>query len=337
MNEKDFVHLHLHTDFSLLDGAIQIKPLAKRAQEVGARAVAVTDHGNLYGGIQFYNQMKGSGIKPIIGMEAYIAKGKHTDRGEEGNERGINHIILLAKNLQGYHNLVKLSSVSFTKGYYYKPRIDKDLLAEHSDGLVALSACLSGVPSSLLLSDKFDEAAKQAKDFEDILGKGNYYLEVQNHGLEQEIQTVIPGMIALSKKTGIPLAATNDCHYLMQDDWRAHDILVCIGAGKTVNEKRGLKYKEGEFYFRTPQDMWQIFGNEIPEALLNTVLIAEMCDLNLPLGENHLPVYRVPEGETTEGYFARLARQGLEERWVALKHRQERKFDLDDYKARLES
>ena len=165
MNEKDFVHLHLHTDFSLLDGAIKIKPLAQRAQELGARAVAVTDHGNLYGAISFYNQMKMSGIKPIIGMEAYIARGKHTDRGDASGEKGTNHIILLARNLKGYHNLAKLSSFSFTQGYYYKPRIDKELLAEHGEGLVALSACLSGVPSSLLLTDKFDEAARQAKEF----------------------------------------------------------------------------------------------------------------------------------------------------------------------------
>ena len=304
MNEKDFVHLHLHTDFSLLDGAIQIKPLAARAQELGARAVAVTDHGNMYGAISFYNQMKGSGIKPIIGMEAYIAKGKHTDRGEEGAERGMNHIILLAKNLQGYRNLVKLSSLAFTRGYYYKPRIDKELLSEHSEGIVALSACLSGVPSSLLLTDKFNEAARQAKEFEDILGKGNYYLEVQNHNLEEETGVVIPGMRELSKKTGIPLAATNDCHYLLREDWRAHDILVCIGAGKTVNEKRGLKYKEGEFYVRSAKEMWLIFGKDMPEALLNTVAIAEMCELQLPTGENHLPNFRVPEGETIESYFA---------------------------------
>ena len=336
MNEKDFVHLHLHTDFSLLDGAIQIKPLAARAQEIGARAVAVTDHGNMYGAISFYNQMKGSGIKPIIGMEAYIAKGKHTDRGEEGTERGMNHIILLAKNLQGYRNLVKLSSLAFTRGYYYKPRIDKELLAEHSEGIVALSACLSGVPSSLLLTDKFDEAARQAKEFEDILGKGNYYLEVQNHDLEEETGVVIPGMLELSKKTGIPLAATNDCHYLMRDDWRAHDILVCIGAGKTVNEKRGLKYKEGEFYVRSAKEMWLIFGKDMPEALLNTVAIAEMCELQLPSGENHLPNFRVPEGETIESYFAKMARAGLEERWAAIKDRPDRKCDLDDYKARLE-
>jgi DNA polymerase-3 subunit alpha len=336
MNEKDFVHLHLHSDFSLLDGAIQIEPLTQRAQQMNARAVAVTDHGNLYGAISFYNQMKSSGIKPIIGMEAYIAKGKHTDRGDASGEKGTNHIILLAKNLAGYHNLAKLSSFSFTHGYYYKPRIDKELLAAHSEGLVALSACLSGVPSSLLLSDRFDEAARQAKEFEDILGKGNYYLEVQNHGLEQEVQTVIPGMIALSKKTGIPLAATNDCHYLMQDDWRAHDILVCIGAGKTVNEKRGLKYKEGEFYFRSAEEMWQIFGADLPEALLNTVAIAEMCELDLPKNQNHLPEYRVPEGETADSYFTRRARAGLEERWAQIKDRPARKFDLDDYRARLE-
>jgi len=336
MNEKDFVHLHLHTDFSLLDGAIKIKPLAKRAQELGARAVAVTDHGNLYGAISFYNQMKTSGIKPIIGMEAYIAKGKHTDRGEASGEKGTNHLILIAKNLKGYHNLARLSSFSYTQGYYYKPRIDKQLLAEHSEGLVALSACLSGVPSSLLLTDRFDEAAKQAKEFEDILGKGNYYLEVQNHGLEQEVQTVIPGMIELSKKTGIPLAATNDCHYLMQDDWRAHDILVCIGAGKTVNEKRGLRYKEGEFFVRSAAEMWEIFGGDLPQALLNTVAIAEMCELELPKDQNHLPEYRVPDGETTETYFAKCARAGLEERWESLCERPDRKCDLDDYRARLE-
>ncbi|HJZ69054.1 MAG TPA: DNA polymerase III subunit alpha, partial [Blastocatellia bacterium] len=336
MNEKDFVHLHLHTDFSLLDGAIKIKPLAARAQQFGARAVAVTDHGNLYGAISFYNQMKSSGIKPIIGMEAYIAKGKHTDRGDASGEKGTNHIILLARNLRGYHNLAKLSSISFTKGYYYKPRMDKELLAAHSEGLVALSACLSGVPSSLLLSDRFDEAARQAKEFEDILGKGNYYLEVQNHGLDQEVQTVIPGMIALSKTTGIPLAATNDCHYLLQDDSRAHDILMCIGSGKTVNEKRDLKYKDGEFYFRSAADMWEIFGDELPRALLNTVAIAEMCELELPKNQNHLPEYRVPEGETTESYFEKRARAGLEERWVEIKERADRKNDLDDYRARLE-
>lgn len=336
MDEKDFVHLHLHSDFSLLDGAIQIKPLARRAQELGARAVAVTDHGNMYGALSFYNQMKDTGVKPIVGMEAYIARGKHTDRGEEGNERGMNHIILLAKNLEGYHNLAKLSSFAFTKGYYYKPRIDKELLAKHSEGIVALSACLSGVPSSLLLKDRFDEAARQAKEFEEILGRGNYYLEVQNHGLEEEVKTVIPGMIELSKRTGIPLVATNDCHYLMQDDWEAHDILVCIGAGKTVSEKRGLKYKEGEFYFRSAKEMWLIFGKDLPEALLNTVAIAEMCNLQLPKGQNHLPIYRVPEGETIDSYFAKVARAGLEERWDVIKDRSDRAHDLDDYKARLE-
>ncbi|HUK91984.1 MAG TPA: DNA polymerase III subunit alpha [Blastocatellia bacterium] len=337
MNEKDFVHLHLHTDFSLLDGAIQIKPLAKRVQEIGARAVAVTDHGNMYGGLSFYNQIKGSGVKPIIGMEAYVAKGGRKDRGEDGTERGMNHMILLAKDLTGYHNLAALTSFSFTEGFYYKPRIDRELLAKHSEGLVGLSACLSGVPSSLLLNGKFDEAAKKAMEFEDIMGKGNYFLEVQNHGLEEETGTVIPGMLELSKKTGIPLVATNDCHYLMREDWRAHDVLVCIGAGKSVNENHRLKYKEAEFYVRTPQEMWELFGGEIPEALLNTVRISEMCNLELPKGQNHLPVYRVPEGETTESYFAALARQGLEQRWQSLKNKPERKHDRDDYQARLES
>ena len=337
MNEKDFVHLHLHSDFSLLDGAIKIKPLAKRAQETGARAVAITDHGNMFGALSFYNTMKGSGVKPIIGIEAYLSKSRMTDRGDTTTgERGRNHIILLAKNLKGYQNLIKLTSFSYTEGFYYKPCIDKEFLAAHSEGLVCLSACLSGVPSALLLTDKFDEAARRAKEFEDMFGKGNYYLEVQNHQLEEEVGTVIPGMIALSKKTGIPLVATNDCHYLMKEDWRAHDIHVCIGAGKVHTETRRVKYQPEQFFYRTPQEMWMLFGKDMPEALLNTVAIAEMCELELPFGQNHLPEYRVPEGFTTDTYFAKVARDGLAERWAAIKEKADRKFDFDDYSARLE-
>jgi DNA polymerase III alpha subunit/intein/homing endonuclease len=337
MNEKDFVHLHLHSDFSLLDGAIKIKPLAKRAQETNARAVAITDHGNMFGALSFYNTMKGSGIKPIIGIEAYLSKSRMTDRGDTTTgERGRNHIILLAKNLKGYQNLIKITSFSYTEGFYYKPCIDKEFLAAHSEGLVCLSACLSGVPSALLLTDKFDEAARRAKEFEDMFGKGNYYLEVQNHQLEEEVSTVIPGMIALSKRTGIPLVATNDCHYLMKEDWRAHDIHVCIGAGKVHTETRRVKYQPEQFFFRTPQEMWMLFGKDMPEALLNTVAIAEMCELDLPFGQNHLPEYRVPEGYTTDTYFAKIARDGLAERWAAIKEKADRKFDFDDYGARLE-
>jgi DNA polymerase-3 subunit alpha len=337
MNEKDFVHLHLHTDFSLLDGAIKIKPLAKRAEETGARAVAITDHGNMFGALSFYNTMKYSGIKPIIGIEAYLSKSRMTERGESTTgERGRNHIILLAKNLQGYQNLIKLTSFSYTEGFYYKPCIDKEFLAQHAEGLVCLSACLSGVPSALLLTDKFDEAARRAKEFEDMFGKGNYYLEIQNHQLEEEVGTVIPGMMELAKKTGIPLVATNDCHYLMKEDWRAHDIHVCIGAGKVHTETRRVKYQPEQFFFRTPQEMWMLFGKDFPEALLNTVAIAEMCELDLPFGQNHLPVYRVPEGFTTDTYFAKVARDGLAERWAAIKQKADRKFDYDDYASRLE-
>ena len=336
MDKTDFVHLHLHTDFSLLDGAIRIKPLAKRALDTNARAVAITDHGNMYGAISFYNTMKYTGVKPIIGIEAYIAKGKMSDRADPTTgERGTNHLILLAKNLQGYQNLIKLTSYSFTDGFYYKPRIDKEFLAAHSEGLIGLSACLSGVPSALLLNDKFDEAARKALEFEDIFGKGNYYLEVQNHQLEEEVGTVIPGMMDLARKTGIPLVATNDCHYLMREDWKAHDIHVCIGAGKVHTETRRVKYKEQQFYFRTPEEMQLIFA-DLPEAILNTVAIAEMCDLELPFGQNHLPEFRVPDGFTTDTYFAKIARDGLEERWAAVKEKPDRKCDYDDYRARLE-
>ncbi len=261
MQDKDFVHLHLHTDYSLLDGAIQIKPLAERTEQLGMQACAVTDHGNMYGAISFYNTMKARGIKPIIGCETYVAVGSRTDRSIRsiGGEKANFHLILLAKDYEGYRNLSRLTSKAFTEGFYYKPRIDKELLAQHSKGLIALSACMSGVPSAMLAKQCPDDAAAAALEFEEIMGKGNYFLEIQEHGLEPQARIRKP-LIELSKRTGIPLVATNDAHYLKPDDARAHDLLLCIGSGKTVNDQNRLRYGTPNFYVRSPEEMWDIFG-----------------------------------------------------------------------------
>src|SRR5512132_1701567 len=317
MPEQKFAHLHLHTDYSLLDGAIQIKPLAKRTEELGMTACAMTDHGNMFGAISFYNAMKNHGVKPIIGCETYITRGSRKDRaaGAPGEKANF-HLILLAKNLEGYQNLVRLTSKAYTEGFYYKPRIDKELLAEHSKGLIALSACMSGVPSAMLAREKCDEAAAAAVEFEEILGKGNYFLEIQEHGLEAQ-QRIRKPLVELSKRTGVPLVATNDAHYLTPEDARAHDVLLCIGSGKTVNDTNRLRYQSPYFYVRSQDEMWNIFRNELPEVLTRTVDIAERCELKLPENVNYLPQYPIPQSEqglSADDYFEKVVRNGFERR-----------------------
>lgn len=324
-SNKQFVHLHLHTDYSLLDGAIKIGPLAKRAAELDMPAVAITDHGNLFGSLSFYHKMRAEGVKPIIGIEAYIARGSRHERGGRGGggggggsdlepgEKATNHIVLLAKDLTGYHNLVKLSSFAYTEGFWRKPRIDRELLAQHSEGLIGLSACISGVPPSLLLRDKFDEAARAALEFEEILGQGNYYLEIQEHGLDAQKRIRKP-MVELAKKTGLPLVATNDSHYLMDSDVKAHDVLLCIGTGKTINDPNRLTYGSPKYYFRTADEMWETFGEE-PDLIMRTLEIAEKCNLEFPKAIDQVPVYPVPEGFTVESYFEKVTRSGFDERF----------------------
>src|SRR6266571_1543383 len=343
MQDHDFVHLHLHTDYSLLDGAIQIKPLSERLENLGMKACAMTDHGNMYGAISFYNTMKARGIKPIIGCETYIAPGSRKDRAGRAapGEKANFHLILLAKNYEGYRNLSRLTSKAFTEGFYYKPRIDKELLAQHSKGLIALSSCMSGVPSALLAQDRFDDAAAAALEFEEILGKGNYFLEIQEHGLEAQARIRKP-LVELSKRTGIPLVATNDAHYLMPDDARAHDVLLCIGSGKTVNDQNRLRYGTPNFYVRSPNEMWDIFGAELPEALRRTVEIAEACDLTLPKGVNYLPNYPIPESDprlSADEYFEQTVRDGYRTRtievWDLELAKGELKHTFEEYEARL--
>ncbi|MEW6733635.1 MAG: DNA polymerase III subunit alpha [Acidobacteriota bacterium] len=347
--KRQYCHLHLHTDYSLLDGAIQHGPLAKRLNELGMPAAAVTDHGNLFGAISFYNTMKAAGIKPIVGMEAYIARDRHSKTamdapGGQDGEKGINHLILLAKDFTGYQNLVKLSSLAYTEGYYYKPRIDYQLLAAHSEGVIALSACLSGVPQSLLLAGKFDEAVRAAGKFEDIMGRGNYFLEIQDHISNEHQQRIKNQLVELSKKVAIPLVVTNDCHFLTAEDYKAHQALICLQTGKTLkrideNSDKTLHTAYTPFhYLRSPEEMWSVFGTELPDALMRTMQIAEMCNLELPKGKNYLPLYPVPSGHTIESYFDQVVREGFQERCQRLRElaaQGKLKYSLERYHERL--
>ena len=315
---KPFVHLHLHTDYSLLDGAIQIKPLSERLGTLGMNACAMTDHGNMYGAITFYNTMKAKGIKPIIGCETYLAIGSRKDRAgaTAAGEKRNHHLILLAKDLEGYKNLSRLTSKAFTEGFYYKPRIDKELLAKHSKGLIALSSCMSGVPSALLAQDRFEDAATQALEFQDIMGKGNYFLEIQEHGLEAQARIRKP-LVELSKKTGIPLVATNDAHYLMPDDSRAHDLLLCIGSGKTVNDENRLKYKTPNFYVRSADEMWQIFGAELPGSFESHGRNCRHVRSRTPEGHQLPAELSDPcrrSGFQPDDYFEKVVRDGYQTR-----------------------
>jgi DNA polymerase-3 subunit alpha len=338
--DKQFVHLHLHTDYSLLDGAIKIAPLAKRAAELQMPAVAITDHGNLYGALSFYHKMREAGVKPIIGMEGYLARGSRHDKSGAGvppGEKATNHIVLLAKNLTGYRNLVKLSSFAYTEGFWRKPRFDRELLARYSEGLIGLSACISGVPPTLLLRDKFDEAARAALEFAEIFGKGNYFLEIQEHGLDAQKRIRKP-MVELSKRTGIPLVATNDSHYLMAGDVKAHDTLLCIGTGKTISDPNRLTYGSPKYYFRSAEEMWETFGEE-PALIRRTLEIAEMCELEFPKALDQVPLYPVPEGHTVESYFEKVARDGFEERrrevWQILEGSGSLRQAMSKYQERL--
>lgn len=340
MSAKEFIHLHLHSDYSLLDGAIQHDALAEHAANLKFPAIAVTDHGNMFGAMSFYNATKKRGVRPIVGMEAYVARGSRHDRGNTENEgeKGTNHLILLAKNEKGYENLVYLSSMGYTEGYYYKPRVDKQLLAERSEGLVALSACMSGVPSSLILRDRFDRALCEVGEYNEIFGKGNYFLELQCHeGIEETQAKVNGGLTEIARKLDIPLVVTNDAHFLTREDFRAHQALLCLQTGRTINQA-SMHYSP-DHYVKSAEQMWRLFENQNAEALRNTVRIAEMCQFEFPKAKMHLPVYPVPEGYTLSGYFEKVAQDGLEERFTLLRELAAQgalRYPLEKYTERLD-
>ncbi|OLD18422.1 MAG: DNA polymerase III subunit alpha, partial [Acidobacteria bacterium 13_1_40CM_3_56_11] len=330
-----FVHLHLHSGFSLLDGACDHDTLAKTAAKYKMPAVAVTDHGNLFGAIGFYEATTKYGVKPIIGCEMYIAKTSRFDR-DPASGRPY-HLIVLCENERGYKNLVKLVSKGYLEGFYYKPRIDKDLLSQHSEGLIGLSACLNGEVASNVLGGRADQAERAAGEYLDIFGRDRFFLEIHNHGLEKQ-RKIIPDMLQISARTGIRPVATNDCHYMQQDDCRAHDILLCIQTGKTVNDPNRMKFYTDQFYFKTREEMNRVFG-ELPFVLDQSVEIAERCCLQLQKVQNPFPEFTVPPGYTIDTYFAKIVHDGFQDRLELLKPLAGRgllKNPLSAYEARLE-
>src|ERR1700723_1905199 len=307
MAPPNFVHLHLHTDYSLLDGACEIGELTAEAARRGMPAVAVTDHGNLFAAVNFFHKAGTHGVKPIIGCEVYVAPDNHKNRGSDA-ERS-NHLVLLAENEEGYRNLIQLVSTGFLDGFYYKPRVDHDLLQQHSKGLIALSACLRGEVADALVSEKYDQAKTNAYRLRDIFGKGNFFLEVQDQGMEIETR-INRDLVQLSRETGIPLVATNDCHYLTRSDAHAQEVLMCIQTGKTMSDSQRMKFPTDQFYFKTAEEMAEVF-RELPDAVSRTVTIADRCNVKIQRVTNPFPEFKVPEGFTTDSYFEKVVREGF--------------------------
>ncbi|MBZ5511585.1 MAG: DNA polymerase III subunit alpha [Acidobacteriia bacterium] len=333
----DFVHLHLHTDYSLLDGACDIDKLVGRVKELGMPAVAMTDHGNIFGAFHFFHAAKSAGVKPIIGCELYVCKkdDHNTDRMAPDGD-SYNHLVVLAENEEGYRNLARITSEASLHGFYYKPRISKRFLAEHARGLIGLSGCLKGEVAERLTEGKYDAAKQAAGQFADIFGKPNFYVEIQNQGLEQE-QTINPALHKLARELDLPLVATNDSHYLCEDDWHAQDVMVCIQTGKYVQDTNRMKFQTRHFYVKSYQEMLQMFP-DTPEVLRRTLDIAERCTLKLEKIRNPFPHFEVPAGFSLDSYFEHIAREGFARRLNTIREveRQGRlKHTISDYEQRL--
>ncbi len=341
MGQPSFVHLHLHTDFSLLDGACDITELVDEAARRGMPAVAVTDHGNLFAAAKFFHEATTRGVKPIIGCEVYVAPGSRLEKGGDPDEMRpgsgrANHLLLLCENNEGYRNLIQLVSSGFLEGFYYKPRIDHELLAKHSRGLIALSSCLRGEVAEALTQDNYDQARTRAGRLKEIFGRNNFFIEVQDQGLDIE-KRINPDLVRLAKESGLGVAATNDCHYLSQSDSRAQEVLLCIQTGKTMSDTHRMKFATDQFYFKTAVEMARVFG-EIPEALSQTVAIAERCKVKIERVSHPFPEFKVPEGHTPDSYFAAAARQGFQDRLPfleSLRVHNRLRNSLADYEARL--
>jgi DNA polymerase-3 subunit alpha len=313
----DFVHLHLHSQYSLLDGANRLPELCRRVAELGMPAVAVTDHGNMFGAFAFYNEALRHGIRPIIGVEAYIAPADRRDRearaDSDSGEGYTYHLTILAANQTGYRNLVRLVSEAYLTGFYHRPRMDKALLRQYSEGLIGLSGCLKGEVAGALARGNFAAAKKAFLEYEEIFGKGNFFIEIMDHGAPQQT-AIIPSLLKLSEETSAPVVATNDSHYLKREDYSAHDVLLCIGMGKTLQDKERMRFYNDEFYVKDPAEMASRFRRWSSEAVSNSAAIAARCAITFDTGELHLPTFSAPEGKTPAEHFADLAREGLEKR-----------------------
>ena len=316
-----FVHLHVHSDYSLLDGAASIDALVDRAVACGMSHLALTDHGAMFGAVAFYDACRARGVTPLVGSECYLSRGSRHDRGTGGSHDGERasrsfHMGLLARNEAGYRNLMQLSTIGYTEGFYYRPRVDEEVLARHADGLIGFSGCLSAKIPALIREERIAEATDQAVTYRDLFGAGNFYLELQDHGL-QEQETLNRALIDMARHTGIPLVATNDVHYAQRDDARAQDVLICIGTGKRLSDTDRLRFDSQEFYFKDEAEMLRLFDG-VPEAVHNTLQVAERCQLEIPRPGPLLPEYEVPDGHTQESYLRHIAAVGLGERYAAV-------------------
>ncbi len=313
MPHTDFVHLHCHTQYSLLDSSAKIPDLIRRAVELKFPALAMTDNGGLFGAIEFYSQARKQGIKPIIGMDAYVAPGSRFEKQTHGIREASFRLTLLAKDEAGYRNLLKLSSIGYLEGFYYRPRVDKEVLNQHSEGLIALSGTLKGEIPYHIYSDQMAKATKALEEYIDIFGKENFYLEVMDQGLEPQ-KKIMEVFNQLEKQYGVKQVATNDVHYIFRQDARAHDALICIGTGSNIDEPNRLRYQGDHYYLKSAQDMKALFRDR-PELIRNTIEIADRCNLELDFGKTHLPRFVPPENKAPEDYLSELCQKGLEEKF----------------------
>src|SRR3954467_7945799 len=314
MSHADFVHLHLHTEYSLLDGACRLDKLMDRAHDLKLPALSITDHGVMYGVIDFYQAAREKGIKPIIGCEVYVAPGSRLEKKSANGGRDVyNHLVLLAKDEGGYKNLIKLTTDAHLDGYYYKPRIDKELLAAHKEGLIALSGCLASQIPESILKDQLPKARDIIDWFKQTLGAENFYLELQNHGIAEQAK-VNRQLLAYAKEFGLKLVGTNDVHYVEKAHSKAHDCLICIGTQTTLNDTKRMLYAPEQFFLRSADQMKALFA-EVPEAIKNTLEVAEKCNVEIEFGKLHYPLFHPPEHFTREGYLRHLLAEGLHRRY----------------------
>ncbi|MCK4378286.1 MAG: DNA polymerase III subunit alpha, partial [Deltaproteobacteria bacterium] len=338
MKHSSFVHLHLHTMYSLLDGAIRLEHLMKRASEFKMPAVAITDHGNMFGAVDFYRMAEKYGIKPIIGCEVYVAPGSRHDKRGGKNPDVAHHLVLLAKNQQGYKNLCKLVTMGYFEGFYYRPRIDKELLSQHHDGLIALSACLNGVVAAYLKRGEQQLAEEEVQFYQQLFDNRRFFIELQDNGIAEQYK-VNEQLIAMARKFDLPLVATNDCHYLMAEDARAHEVLLCIQTGKNMDDPSRMQYGTDQLYFKSPEEMAAGFV-DYPESIANTIEIAERCNFKFEFGTYHPPNYVPPDGQSLSVHLEHKSREGFAQRLAKIQWFYGDKWNnelLAKYKARLES
>ncbi len=334
MEHSNFVHLHVHSQYSLLDGAIRFEEALELARQYRMPALALTDHGNMFGIIEFYQMAIKHGIKPIVGCEVYVAPGSRLEKKAMGEGEGVYHLTLLVKNRAGYFNLIKLVSLGYLEGFYYKPRVDKEILSRYHEGLIALSGCLKGEIAAHAGRGEMKKALQSAEEYGKIFDHGRFFVEIQKNGVENQL-TLNNRLMEIAQQRSLPIVATNDCHYLRRKDAKAHEVLLCIQTGKTLSDNNRMKFSSDDFYFRSPEEMGDLFS-EVPEALTHTMEIAEQCNLELKFEEKHIPNISVPAGESPESYLEKAAREGLERRLMPYRERETFKEQWTRYRARLE-